>query len=119
MSKRGRSTRHHLLIALLVTLATACGDSGTDNQGTGSDDGNNQAVAAAELFAAKGYAECHGAEGEGTDRPNSELVGTRLIIQQFTMRVRNGKGRAMPGFESDRITDEETRAQHAWLRAAR
>ncbi len=106
-------------VALLVVVLVACGDDDdADEQATGGDDGAAAAAAAAALFATKGCAECHGAEGEGMDRPNSELAGTRLIIQQFSTRVRNGKGSAMPGYGPEQLTDEEIRALWEWLRAA-
>ena len=106
-----------LLAALLFALATgACGGSegnGDDSAGDISAESN----AARELFASKGCAECHGADGEGTDTPNSALAGTRMIIQQFETRVRNGRGSAMPAHSEDQITDEEIATLHEWLQS--
>jgi mono/diheme cytochrome c family protein len=105
-----------LLLALLVALlASACGgsDSGDDAAAAGDD---AQVNAASELFAAKGCAECHGANGEGTDTPRTELMGTRMIIQQFETRIRNGRGSAMPAHTPDQITDEEIQTLFDWLR---
>ena len=80
-----------VLVALLVALAlSACGGGGGDDSGDDADTGGSS-DAAQQLFADKGCAECHGASGEGTDTARTELAGTRMIIQQFSTRVRNGK----------------------------
>jgi mono/diheme cytochrome c family protein len=114
-----RSLRSWLLLVVagVALAAAACGGGSDDddaaaNEGGGGSDGGAEAA----LFAAKGCAECHGAEGEGTDQPNTELAGTRMIIQQFETRVRNGKGSAMPAFGEDQITDEEIDTLYEWLK---
>ncbi len=106
-----------LLLAVLtaVLLVAACGgDSDTGDDGSASE--NNQASEARDLFAARGCAECHGAEGEGTDTASKSLAGTRMIIQQFETRVRNGRGSAMPAHTPDQISDEEIQTLYDWLR---
>ena len=102
-----------VLLALL--LASACGGSGSGDDAPAAD-GDAQANAAPELFAAKGCAECHGEDGEGTDTPRTDLTDTRMIIQQFETRVRNGRGSAMPAHTPEQITDEEIRTLFEWLR---
>jgi mono/diheme cytochrome c family protein len=103
---------------LLLVLTAACGGSGGDDDaGDGGNSGSGAGDAMEQLFAAKGCAECHGARGQGVSEvPNSQLAGTRLIIQQFSTRVRNGKGAAMDGYGPEQITDEEIRAMWEWLR---
>jgi mono/diheme cytochrome c family protein len=102
---------------LLLVLTAACGGSSGDDDDSGGDDGSTGDDAMVQLFAAKGCAECHGSRGQGVSEvPNSQLAGTRLIIQQFSTRVRNGKGAAMEGYGPEHITDEEIRAMWEWLR---
>ena len=110
---RGR----HLVVLLAVSLIlAACGGSGSDNDAAAGDSG--QGNASVELFASKGCAECHGANGEGTNAAPTPLADTRMIIQQFQTRVRNGRGSAMPAYTPDQITDEEIRVIYDWLRGS-
>lgn len=112
---RSSGGRLPLILLVIVLVVAACGgsDSGDD---AASSDSDTQANAARDLFAAKGCAECHGADGEGTDTAPESLAGTRMIIQQFQTRVRNGRGSAMPAYTPDQITDDEIRTLYDWLR---
>lgn len=103
-----------LLVLLIATVVTACG--GSENGDDAAADSGGQANAARELFAAKGCAECHGSNAEGTDAAPTPLAGTRMIIQQFQTRIRNGRGSAMPAHTPDQISDEEIQALYDWLR---
>jgi mono/diheme cytochrome c family protein len=102
-------------LLVVAVLASACGGSGSGDDASAADE-DAQANAARELFAAKGCAECHGEDGEGTDTPRTSLAGTRMIIQQFQTRVRNGRGSAMPAHTPEQITDEEIQTLFDWLR---
>lgn len=106
------------ILGAALALAACGGGGGDDGDGNGEAGGTGAAVAdeARQLFADKGCAECHGAEGEGNGSPRTELAGTRLIIQQFQTRVRNGRGSAMPAYGTEQITDEEIRTLWEWLR---
>ena len=108
--------------ALLLALGAvaACGG-GSDDGGNGGDDGNGDdggGNAAQQLFVQVGCAECHGDQGQGngTDS-NTEIAGTRMIIQQFQTRVRNGRGDAMPGYTAEQISDEQINQLWEWLRS--
>jgi mono/diheme cytochrome c family protein len=103
------------LVLLIALLVSACGGSDSSDDAEAAA-GDAQANAASELFVAKGCAECHGENGEGTDTPRTQLTGTRMIIQQFQTRVRNGRGSAMPAHTPEQITDEEIRTLFEWLR---
>lgn len=114
-------TRGRLLLTTLglfvVSLAVAaCGGGSDADDDAAAADAGNQASVARDLFAAKGCAECHGANGEGTDTASTALSGTRMIIQAFETRVRNGRGSAMPAHTPDQISDEEIRTLYDWLR---
>jgi mono/diheme cytochrome c family protein len=122
VTQAGRSSRAPASLALLVLalalLTAACGGgSGGDGDDSGQDDA--AVNAARELFASKGCAECHGADGEGTDSAPIALAGTRMIIQQFQTRVRNGRGSAMPAHTPEQISDDEIRVLYDWLREGR
>ena len=109
-----------ILLAFVLLLTIACGGSDDDgDDADAADDGASGAGSvntAQQLFADRGCAECHGAEGEGTgDDPRTVIMGTRLIIQQFEIRVRNGKGSAMPGATEAQLSDEEMRTLYDWL----
>ena len=107
-----------LLLALLASslLLGACGGGSDGDDDAVSADTSDQANAARDLFASTGCAECHGPDGEGSDTVATSLVGTRMIIQQFQTRVRNGRGSAMPAHTPDQISDEEIRVLYDWLR---
>ena len=110
-----RSPRLLLLVMIVATVTAACG--GSDNgDDAAAVDSSSQANAARDLFAAKGCAECHGPDGGGTDAAPTALAGTRMIIQQFQTRVRNGRGSAMPAHSPDQISDDEIRTLYDWLR---
>jgi len=104
-----------LLLALGATAACG-GDS--DDGGDGGDGGDDGGNAAQQLFVLVGCAECHGDQGQGngTD-PNTEIAGTRMIIQQFETRVRNGRGDSMPGYTAEQISDEQINELWEWLRS--
>lgn len=102
-----------LLLALLLATAACGGDSDAGDSAAAED---NQGSDARDLFAAKGCAECHGPDGTGTDTAPASLAGTRMIIQQFETRVRNGRGRSMPAHTVDQISDEEIGVLYDWLR---
>ena len=109
-----------VVAVVVVTVAAACGGGG----GGGDDDAGGEGDAAAEaamaLFAAKGCAECHGADGSGDgENPRTVVKDTRMIPQQFTQRVRNGRGSSMPAFGPDQITDAEIIQLHEWLKVDR
>lgn len=105
-----------LLILLAVSLVVSACGGGSESDDDAAADTSDQANAARDLFAAKGCAECHGANGEGADTAPDSLAGTRMIIQQFQTRVRNGRGSAMPAHTPDQISDDEIRALYDWLR---
>lgn len=101
----------------MVGLLACGGNENASEQDTTDDTATD---AAATLFASKGCAACHGDVGEGVEGvANTDLRGTRMIIQQFQTRVRNGKGAAMPAHTPQRITDDEIRSLWEWLRTAR
>ena len=106
-----------LLLVLTLSLSACGGSDSSDDSAAAA--GDSQANAAHDLFAAKGCAECHGADGEGTDTAPVALADTRMIIQQFQTRVRNGRGSAMPAHTPDQISDDEIRVIYDWLREAR
>lgn len=112
-----RPPRGWFLLVLLVAslIVVACGGDAGSGEDATVDTGNQDNVAR-DLFAAKGCAACHGPNGEGTDTAPTALAGTRMIIQQFQTRVRNGRGSAMPAHTPDQITDDEIRTLYDWLR---
>lgn len=104
-----------LTLLAVVLLVAACGGDSDAGDDVAASEGNGSSEAR-ELFASTGCAECHGPDGEGTDVASSSLAGTRMIIQQFETRVRNGRGSAMPAYSADQISDEEIRMLYDWLR---
>lgn len=105
-----------LALALALGLLAGCG--GSDGGSADTDADAAAADTTVQLWAERGCAECHGAQGEGVESiARSELIGTRMIIQQFRTRVRNGKGSAMPAYSEAQISDEEIALFHEWLRA--
>ena len=116
MIRSAHLPRYRLLL-LVLSLGLALAACGGDSDASGEDaGGSDQAIAARDLFAAKGCADCHGPDGDGTDTAPDSLAGTRMIIQQFQTRVRNGRGSAMPAHSPDQISDEEIRTLYDWLR---
>jgi mono/diheme cytochrome c family protein len=103
------------VLILLAGLLAACGGGDDDD-----DDGGAEDPAAAEaqaLFVETGCAECHGENGEGDGaNPRTVVQDTRMIIQQFQARVRNGRGSAMPGYGEDQLTDAQIEMLWEWLR---
>ncbi len=109
-----------ILLAMLILLtggvAAACGGGDDDDGGSGDAD-DPAAVEAQTIFVDTGCAECHGENGEGDgENPRTVIEGTRMIIQQFRARVRNGKGAAMPSYTEEQITDEQIEMLWEWLR---
>ncbi|MEZ4521989.1 MAG: cytochrome c [Thermomicrobiales bacterium] len=110
-----------MFLAVLVLLAgglAACGGGDDDDGGGGDGNGDDAAVSEIQqLYIDVGCAECHGENGEGDGaNPKTEIAGTRMIIQQFKARVRNGRGSAMPGYSEDQITEEQIEQMWEWLR---
>ncbi|CAN5698039.1 hypothetical protein BH23CHL2_BH23CHL2_09750 [soil metagenome] len=105
-----------ILILLTGGLVAACGNGDDDDGGEANAD-DPAAAEAQMLFVETGCAECHGENGEGDgENPRTEIMGTRMIIQQFRQRVRNGRGAAMPGYGEDQLTDEQIEQLWEWLR---
>src|SRR5690606_18682320 len=105
-----------ILIFLLGGLAAACG--GGDDDDDGADAADDPAASEAQaLFVETGCAECHGESGEGDGADTkTEIRGTRMIIQAFKQRVRNGRGAAMPGYSEEQLTEEQVELLWEWLR---
>jgi mono/diheme cytochrome c family protein len=104
-----------VLVLLVGGLAVACGGGDDDDDGGGDED--PAAVEAQALFVETGCAECHGENGEGDgENARTVVMGTRMIIQQFEARVRNGRGSAMPGYGEDQLTEEQIDMLWEWLR---
>jgi mono/diheme cytochrome c family protein len=105
-----------LVMSAAIAASAGCGGGGGDDD---ADNGEAEAAAnaAQQLYIDKGCPECHGdnAEGDG-DNPRTTLAGTRMIIQQFTQRIRNGRGSAKPPMGPEQITDDEIKTIHAWLK---
>ncbi|HYI15320.1 MAG TPA: cytochrome c [Thermomicrobiales bacterium] len=110
-----RTPRLLLFVLLVAAVVSACGGSDDGDDAAAADTGD-QGNVARELFSAKGCAECHGPDAEGTDTAPTSLAGTRMIIQQFQTRVRNGRGSAMPAHTPEQISDDEIRTLYDWLR---
>jgi len=107
-----------LVVVVMLLVVAACGGGGGGGNSSANDESDAAASAAKQLFADKGCAQCHGANGEGDGtNPSTAIMGTHMIIQQFTQRVRNGKGSAMPAFGPDKITDDEIKQLFDWLKA--
>lgn len=114
---RQPGTRYGALVMTLAFVLVACGGDAESGNGNGDDTGDDALVNEAQtIFIEQGCAECHGEQGEGTGEPRTEIAGTRMIIQAFTTRVRNGRGAAMPGYSEEQISEEEIQFLHDWLR---
>ena len=88
-----RSTRCFLLLAFLMSAASASADS---------DKGR---VAGAEVYKTFGCAQCHNADLSGTEKgPNLQGVGKRLHQFDITQQIHNGGG-GMPSFAD--VIDEQ------------
>ena len=71
----------------------------------------------AKLFAESGCTQCHGPQGNGTDKaPSIHEVRRRKTDEQIYLQIKEGKG-AMPAF-GDALSEDETRSIVAFLRAA-
>ncbi len=101
---------------LALAMLAACGGSGDSDSDSNGDEGGDSSEAQ-QIYLRVGCNECHGETGEGNgENPKTVLAGTRMIIQQFETRVRNGRGAAMPGYDESQITDEEIEMVWEWLR---
>ncbi len=105
------------MVTIALLLASCGGSSGDSSAGNGNDGGSEEAPVneAQALFIEVGCAECHGEQGEGVEGSARSLQGTRTIIDQFSTRVRNGRGQAMPAYTADEISDEQIVMIHEWL----
>ena len=54
-------------------------------------------------------------EGIGGD-PETVVAGTNMIEQQFRVRIRNGRGAAMPGYSEEQISEEQLLLLYEWLK---
>lgn len=73
--------------------------------------------AGAKLFAESGCTQCHGPQGNGTDKaPNIHDVRKRKTDEQIYVQIKEGKG-AMPAF-GDALSESEIRSIVAFLRAS-
>ena len=71
----------------------------------------------AKLFAESGCTQCHGPQGNGTDKaPNIHDVRKRKTDEQIYTQIKEGKG-AMPAF-GDALSEDEIRSIVAFLRAS-
>ena len=109
-----------LSIAALSFVLVACGG-GSEPENGGRDSGDDAASPAGDaqaIFIEQGCAECHGEQGEGIDgEPETVVAGTNMIEQQFTVRIRNGRGAAMPGYSEEQISADEIQLLYDWLRS--
>lgn len=106
-------------IAVLSFVLVACGGESEPESGNGdsSDGAAPPAGDAQAIFIEQGCVECHGEQGEGIDgEPESVVAGTNMIEQQFTVRIRNGRGAAMPGYSEEQISADEILLLYEWLR---
>lgn len=72
----------------------------------------------AELFATKGCAQCHGADGVGGGRgPDLQLVRKRMHADGIATQIRDG-GKAMPSY-GDTLAPQEITDLVAYLRMKR
>jgi mono/diheme cytochrome c family protein len=105
-------------IVTIALLLTACGGSNGSDSGSNSNSigAGEAAVSEAQaLFIEVGCAECHGEQGEGVDGKARSLQGKRMLYDQFSRRVRNGRGSAMPAYTVEEISDEQVMMLHEWL----
>lgn len=71
----------------------------------------------ATLFAESGCTQCHGPQGNGTDKaPSIHDVRKRKTDDQIYVQIKEGKG-AMPAF-GDALSEDEIRSIVAFLRAS-
>lgn len=71
----------------------------------------------ATLFAESGCTQCHGPQGNGTDKaPSIHEVRKRKTDEQIYLQIKEGKG-AMPAF-GDALSENEIRSIVAFLRAS-
>lgn len=92
-------------------------DAGDGNDDTSGGEAPSAAGDAQAIFIEQGCAECHGEQGEGIGgEPETVVAGTNMIEQQFVVRIRNGRGAAMPGYSEEQISDDEVQLLYDWLR---
>lgn len=122
MAERTRSHRPRFgiffsMVAIALVLASCGGSNGNGSGGESSDNGNDEmAVSEAQtIFVDVGCAECHGEQGEGVEGKARSIQGTRMLFDQFSRRVRNGRGEAMPAYSAEEISDEQIVMLHEWL----
>lgn len=99
------------VVALLTSLALACGPSPAPSDG---DPGKGQ-----QIYAKVGCNACHGDKGEGgklLDAP--KLAGTALSYEEVLKQVRTPRDK-MPPLTASQISDEEVRHVLAWLKTLR
>ena len=73
--------------------------------------------AGAKLFAESGCTQCHGPQGNGTDKaPSIHEVRRRKTDEQIYTQIKEGKG-AMPAF-GDALTEDEIHSIVMFLRAS-
>lgn len=119
-----------LSVAVLSLALVACGGGDSGDSGGGDENGTTNGTEQAEqaeqsveldpqaIFLEKGCAECHGEQGEGVGgEPETVAAGTNMVINQFMVRIRKGRGAAMPGYTEEQVTDEQLQALFEWLRA--
>ncbi len=111
----------HVVATMAMAMAmalVACG--GGADGGAGDDAGGDEPAAggdAQSIFLERGCAECHGEQGEGIGGdPETVVAGTNMIEQQFRVRIRNGRGAAMPGYSEEQISEEQLLLLYEWLK---
>lgn len=105
------------MVAIALLLASCGGSNGSEasvdnNDGSSEETTVNEAQA---VFIDVGCAECHGEQGEGIEGEARSIQGTRMLFDQFSRRVRNGRGEAMPAYTVEEISDEQIVMLHEWL----
>lgn len=116
---RGKRLGTLFSVLAIALLLVSCGGSDSGNNtgnGGGGDTADEAPVNEAQaIFIEVGCAECHGDNGERAEGSMRALTSTMMISDQFTTRVRNGRGQAKPGFSADQISDEEILMIYEWI----